>query len=108
MLKNLRGLIVSAFERGERQPDILRRFQNDGVSRQFISYTIKRWRETGSIADKPRSGRPRTASTRNTVRKIRFRIRRNPRRSQRKLAAALGTSHSTVRRIIRNDLGLKT
>jgi transposase len=107
MLKNLRGLIVSAFERGERQVDIVRRFKDDGVSRQFVSYTIKRWRETRSIADRPRSGRPRTARIRNAVRKIGMRIRRNRRRSHRKLAAALGTSRSTIRRILEFDLGLK-
>ncbi len=107
MMIDLRGLIVSAFERGERQVDIVRRFKDDGVSRQFVSYTIKRWRETRSIADRPRSGRPRTARIRNAVRKIGMRIRRNRRRSQRKLAAALGTSRSTIRRILEFDLGCK-
>lgn len=104
---DLRGLIVSAFERGERQVDIFRRFKDDGVSRQFISYTIKRWREIGSIADRSRSGRPRTARIPNAVRKVRDRIRRNRRRSQRKLATALGTSRSTIRRILGSDLGCK-
>ena len=33
------------------------------ISRQLISYTIKRWRETGSTADRPRVGRPRTIRT---------------------------------------------
>ena len=32
MLKNLRGIIVSAFQRGERQVDIVRRFKNDGLN----------------------------------------------------------------------------
>lgn len=106
-MSDLRHLIVSAFERGERQVDILRRFQNDGVSQQFVSYTIKRWKETGSIADRPRSGRPRTVRTPNLVRKVRDRIRRNPRRSQRKLAAALDTSRFTIRQILQLDLGFK-
>ena len=47
MLKNLRGIIVSAFQRGERQVDIVRRFKNDGLSKQFVSYTIKRFRSAG-------------------------------------------------------------
>src|SRR5271170_5434138 len=107
MMSDKRGLIVRACQRGERQVDIFRRFKDDGVSKQLISKTIKRWRETSSIADRPRSGRPRTARTRNLVQRVRHRIRRNPRRSQRKLAPALDTSRSTVQRILKVDLGLK-
>ena len=75
MMNELRGLIIRALQRGERQADIFRRLKDDGVSPQFISYTIKRWRETGSIADRPRSGRLRTARTPALVRKVRHRIR---------------------------------
>ncbi len=104
---DLRQIIVRAFQRGERQADIFRRFKPDGVSRQFISMTIKRWRETASTADRPRSGAPRSARTSKLVQRVRQRIRRNRRRSSRKLAAALDTSRSTVRRLLKNDLRVK-
>lgn len=61
MMNDLRRLIILAFQRGERQVEIFRRLKSNGISRQLISKTIKRWREMGSIADRPRSGRPRTA-----------------------------------------------
>lgn len=106
MMSDLRSLIVRAFQRGERQADIFRRLKDDGVSRQLISYTIKRWRETGSIADRPHTGRPRTVRTPERIKAVGARIRRNQRRSQRKLASQMGTSRSSIRRIIVEDLGL--
>jgi inhibitor of nuclear factor kappa-B kinase subunit alpha len=104
---DLRQIIVRAFQRGERKVDIVRRFKPDGISRQYISYTIKRWQETGSAADRPRCGRPRTARTPPLVHKVRERFRRNRRRSVRKLAKKLDTPRTTVRRIVRDDIGLK-
>ncbi len=95
---------MRAFQRGERQAEIFRRLNSDGVSRQLILKSIKRWRETGSIADRSRSGRPRTARTPQLVQRVRQRIRRNRRRSARKLAAALNTSRSTVQRVLKDDL----
>ncbi len=104
---DLRQIIVRTFQRGERQADIFRRFNPDGVSRQFISKTIKRWRETGTTDDRPRSGRPRSARTAQLVHKVRERFRRNRRRSVRKLAEKLDTPRTTVRRIVKDDIGLK-
>jgi inhibitor of nuclear factor kappa-B kinase subunit alpha len=107
MKRDLREIIVRAFERGERQADIFRRFEPDGISQQYISYTIKRWRETGSVEDRPHSGGPRTARTPQLIRKIRQRICKNRRRSARKLAAKLHTSRRTIQRLLKDDLGLK-
>src|SRR5690349_21453386 len=106
MMNDLRRLIVRAFERGERQADIFERLKSDGVSRQLISLTIKRWRDAGSIADRPRIGRPRTVRTPERIKAVRARIRRIPRRSQRKLASQMGASRSSIQRIIKDDLGL--
>ncbi len=107
MKRDLREIIVRVFERGERQAEIARRFEPDGISHQFISYTIKRWRETDSTEDRPRCGGPRTARTPQLIQKIRQRFRRNRRRSSRKLAEDLHASRRTVQRIIKDDLGLK-
>jgi transposase len=106
MSNDLRRLIVRAFKRGERQADIFHRLKSDGVSRPFISLTIKRWRETGSIADRPRTGRPRTVRTPERIKAVKARIRRNPRRSSRRLASQMGVSERSIRRILKEDLGL--
>lgn len=106
MMSDLRRLIVRAFQRGERQADIFWRLKRDGISRQLISSTIKRWRETGSIADRPRTGRPRTARTPTRIKAVGARIRRNPRRSQRKVASQMKESRSSIQRILKQDLGL--
>src|SRR5689334_11184803 len=76
---DLHLIIVRAYERGERQVDVFRRLEQDGVSEQIISYTIKRWRETGGITDRSRSGRRSTACTRELLQRIRCRVRRRGR-----------------------------
>src|SRR5690348_3285259 len=106
MMKDLCQSIAREFERAERQADTFWRLKKDGVSRPFISLTIKRWRETGSIADRPRTGRPRTARTPERIKAVRARIRRNPRRSQRRLASHMGVSRRSIQRILKEDLGL--
>jgi len=77
MMSDLRALIVQATQRGERQADIFRRLKDDGVSRQLISKWTKRWRETGSIADRPHTGRPRTVRTPERIKAVGARMRRN-------------------------------
>lgn len=106
-MRDLRQIIVRAFQRGERQADIFQRFEPDGISRQYISYTIKRWRETGTTDDRPRCGGPRTARTPQLVHKVRERFRRKRRRSVRKLAEKLGKPLRTIQRIVKEDVGLK-
>lgn len=106
-MHELRNIIVRAFQRGELQADICRRLKKDGVSHQFVSYTIKRWRETGLIADRPRCGGPRTARTPELIQKIRRKVRRNRRCSGRKLAKQFNMSLSTVQRVLKKDVGFK-
>src|SRR5690242_14093794 len=106
MMNDLRRFIVRAFERGERQADTSWRQKSYGVSGQLISSAIKRWREIGSIADKPRTGRSRTVRTPQRIKAVRVRIRRNPRRSQRKQASQTGVSQTSIRRILKEALGL--
>lgn len=48
-MKDLWSSIGRAFQRGGRQAEIFRRLNFDGVLRQLISKTIRKWRETGSI-----------------------------------------------------------
>ncbi|PAV84337.1 hypothetical protein WR25_16818 [Diploscapter pachys] len=70
---------------------------------------IKRYEETGSNDDRPRSGHPKTASTAANRQKILSRIARNPssrKNSTRKLGKTVGVSYVSVKRIL-NGAGLK-
>ena len=61
-------------------------------------------RETGSINMTLSPGRPRTIRTKNIIQKINSRLKRV---SSRKLAEKLDISRTSVRRVLRNDLGLR-
>uniref|UniRef100_A0A914CDJ0 Transposase Tc1-like domain-containing protein n=1 Tax=Acrobeloides nanus TaxID=290746 RepID=A0A914CDJ0_9BILA len=55
----------------------------------------------------PRSGRPRTSRTLRLIKVVRERIRRNPRRSMRKMVKELRISEGSVRNIVKKDLRLR-
>ena len=58
--------------------------------------------------DRSRSGRPISVTTQRMKNIIRCRIRRNPRRSIRKMSTELGISRTSVTYIVRKDLGLSS
>ena len=64
--------------------------------------------ETGTVEDKVRSGRPSSIITPRVKKAIREQIRRNPRRSMRKIALGMEISKRSVSRIVKNDLGMKS
>ena len=71
--------------------------------------TIERWcksvRETGGIALFKSTGRPRTIRTKESIQKVKNRLKQRKTVSSRKLARELGISRTSVQRIIKNDLG---
>ncbi|XP_015794241.1 histone-lysine N-methyltransferase SETMAR-like [Tetranychus urticae] len=74
--------------------------------------TIQRWfREFKwghqSIADKPRSGRPKEVRTDETIRNVQKFVKDNGRISTREISARFELSHETARTILRNDLDLQ-
>lgn len=73
----------------------------------FVYRTIQRFVETGTVEDRPRSGRPRSVRTPELVKTVAARIRRNPVRQQAVLARELSVSKILMTRILRSDLGLK-
>ena len=75
--------------------------------RKFVYRTIKRYQDTGSVVNKPRSG-PVTATSKRIKCVVRSRIWRNPRRSQRKMASDLKISPGSLRTIVKRDLGLSS
>lgn len=101
-----RSAIKCYFDKGFDEKTIIKKLKDLKITRVKIYRTVKRLRETGSIADRPRSGRPRSVRTQQLVNKIKCRLWRNPQQSVRKMALRLKTSQRTVRRVVREDLGL--
>ena len=100
--------VVIAIHMGKKSPiQIVRALKHLEINKWFVYLTINRWNETGSVNDRPRSGRPKSATSKNTVKKVRERIRRNPRRSANEMAKEMEVSSSSMQRILENDLGLK-
>ncbi|KAI6646234.1 MhmaT1 transposase [Oopsacas minuta] len=93
---------------GSTQSEISKNLKNEKINRLFIYRTIKRYNDTKSVEDKPRSGRPATVRTRALREKLRSKIRRNPRRSIRKMAREYPVNRETLRKMIHEDLGLKS
>lgn len=98
-----RATIVRLSEMGRSQAEIVR---ITGIPLSTIQYSLRRFRQTGQTKDRPRSGRPKTASSPNMVKRIREKIRYDAKRSMRKMAKELNIGVSSVRRIVKKGLGL--
>ncbi|KAI6651224.1 Transposase [Oopsacas minuta] len=108
MAEKIRSKIIAHSEIGSSKKEIFQKLKNGKVSPKLIYRTIKRYKDTGSLNDKPRSGRPRSVRTPALKNKVRCRISRNPRRSIRKMARELSVNHETMRKLVVEDLGLKS
>ncbi len=64
-------------------------------------------KEGKAVDNRYLSGRRRFVRTASMVKRVRERIRRHPQRSARRMACQLGISDGLLRRIIKEDLGLK-
>ena len=73
----------------------------------MIYRTINRLKETGSITDRKRSGRPRSVRIPAAIKRFRSRIWRNPQQSQSSLARGLGVSKTSINRMLKKGLRLK-
>jgi len=79
--------------------EICKRVKPMGINRMFVWRTVKRLQVTGSINNRPGSGRPRTTRTKDRVKRIWEKIRRNPERSARNLAREEQIDDRSMRRI---------
>ncbi len=100
-------IVQKYFERGLRPCDIFKLVKPHGIKLDFVYRTVRRLRDTGSIKDRPRSGRPRTARTKPRIKRVREKIRRKPQRSARKLAKAEKIDERSMRSLLKLDLHLK-
>ena len=72
------------------------------ASRSGVYKILKRLKETGSALPKVRSTPSRKVRTPKLIKNTRENIRRNPRRSVRKLAPASGVSYGTMHTVLKN------
>lgn len=103
--ENQRVTIMKLHKKRMKTADIVR---STGYKQRTVYDVVKRYKETGGTADRPRSGRPTIATTPENIQKVRCRIQRNPERSMRKMAKELGISEGSVRKIVRKKLRLRS
>ena len=65
---------------------------------------IRKFQTTKEVADLSRTGRLRCMRTPKKIKAIRERVRRNPKRSMRKMASEVGISKSSMHCLIHEDL----
>lgn len=102
-----RLIVKKFFDQNFSIPEICKRVKEFNINRVFVWRTVQRLRDTGSVKNRPGSGQPRTARTKERVKRIREKIRRNPNRSGRKLAREEQISQRSMRRILKDELQLK-
>ncbi|KAI6658776.1 MhmaT1 transposase [Oopsacas minuta] len=107
-MERQRSAIIELFVNGKRQCDIMISLNIPKERRKFVSSTIQRYLETGSVKDKSRSGRPITVTTTRIKKILRDIIRRNPRQSMSKLLSELKISRTSVHKIVKSSLGLSS
>jgi len=102
-----RTAVIALYNAGTSTKDIVKQLQGGGVTRLFVYRTIKRYQDTGKVNDRVRSDRPRVVRTKEKIKAVRERIRRNPVRKQKVMAREMNLSSRSLCRIIRDDLGMK-
>jgi len=98
-----REAIIQLHCAGKTNPEIVKVLK---APKSTVRDAVKRYQELGTTGDRPRCGRPRTARTPTKIKCIRERIRRNPKRSMRKIAKSLDIDEKSVRTIVKEDLKL--
>ena len=104
--KDLQNIVLSKYQNGD-VPTKICRDLNGGIS----LVTAKRWcqmiRRTGSIELSGTHSGPRIFRTKENILMVKNRLRRKIGASARRLSMEVGISATSVRRILRVDLGLK-
>ena len=107
LVKDKMAIVIELYHQGKTPPEIFQELKNFQINRMFIKRTLGRFLETYSIDDRPRSGRMSSVTTKKLIKSVRERIRRNPRRSLRKMAIEMGVGRETMRKVAKDKLGIK-
>lgn len=106
-INSKRQAVLALHLNGKSNQQIVRDLQALNVNKSFVSRTIKRFRDTGSVNKRYGGGRKPTAVTPRNVQRVRKRLVRNPRRSAKKLATEIDISRTSLRRIMKYKLKVK-
>ena len=82
--------------------------QSLNVSRKLVWLTLRRFKVTGRTVDLPKIGRPRNARTPELIKQVKRKIKRNPRRSMRKMAREAKVREKTIRNLVHKDLNFRS
>ncbi|CAF4293584.1 unnamed protein product [Rotaria sp. Silwood2] len=70
---DVRDLVISHFESGKKAPEIVKMLAGK-VHRATVNRWIQRYKQSGSIGVKKKSGRPRTARTKRLINLVNKRL----------------------------------
>lgn len=102
-----RNVVIALHLEGKTNIQIRRAMPEMQLNKLFVSRTIKRFVETGSIKKRYGGGRKCTATSHTNIEKIRQRMNRKSARSAIKMAQDLNVSEKSVRRVLKITLKLK-
>lgn len=77
--------------------------ERHAISHNTVSYLIRKFSATGNVADRPRSGPPRTATDEETSTMVLTASVKSPKHSTRQLSATTGILRSSVMRILHTN-----
>ncbi|KAK0420332.1 hypothetical protein QR680_014620 [Steinernema hermaphroditum] len=103
--ESVRCAIVELHCGGSSNPEICKTLK---LRRDAVKRVVDRFRETGDVQDRPRSGRKKTARTPQVREAVRKMIKRNPDRSIMKLAKKYKIGYASMHKLVTEDLHLKS
>ncbi len=104
-MEELRKKVITRIAAGDKLVDIAKRFD---IHIQTVYKIKKRYKELGNFADRTRSGRPRSTRSEAAICDVKESITNNPETSIRKLAREHKMAEASMRRLVKEDLGLKS
>ena len=89
------------FKAGKSHKEICKKLK---VNRMLVQRTLKRYKESGNVQNRPGQGCPQSARTTKLVKATREKVRRNPKRSIQEMAKEAKVSQGTMFMIFHKDL----
>ena len=100
-----RPIIGKLHKEGVSNVEISRRL---GIPPSTVGKIVRQFKTRGHVPELQKPGRPCSVNTRRTRDIIRKRITRNDGVSMNRMASDLGIGRTTIQRIVKNDMGLKS
>lgn len=99
--------VVALFLAGKSNSAIKNELKHLKVNKMFVSGTIKRYNDTGSVKKRYGGGRKKSATVPENIHKAKLQIQRNPRQNSRKTAKETKISDRCIRGIMKDHLHIK-